>query len=161
MSKYKSPSTVQLASAFLAGVTLVAAMLLIGMSIQQRVESGGNPSFITLLFSGIFIGASTGHFVGLAIRARSDRLLFFSTGIFLSLFVSLMVVLRLSKLGLVVPTMAGAILLMHSSGITDDYEPIKDLVNSFSTIISPVGLSLIGLLKYGIPALGLILDAIF
>ena len=142
--------------AFAAGVTFVIMLYFIGDYISRSITPINVQQTNEILWISIFVGISTGHYLGTAARKEGGQLNSFLIGIFSSLTVAVAGITMWSNLTGVLIFATVSIFLMHASGIVEGHEGIERLMKIFAQYISGFILTLIGISKYVGPLISLI-----
>lgn len=150
----------RIAAAFLFGVLLSLLVIVAGLYLNPGKVSNLSGGRYELLFIGLFIGLSTGHYIGLALGTESDVNLAAAVGAFLTISVSYLY-LTLPKNGLPGLSSPGAVLVIatfllilgHYSRVIDDTEAIRRLTRQFAERFSPLALVFVWLFETVVPPL--------
>lgn len=131
-----------------AGVFLALATILLAKLITLRVSGAGLSGFISETSAAVFIGASTGHFFGMALRKEGDRMTSFLLGGSVTLAAALLGIVGVSITGGVLITFAVGVFLMHNSGLVANHEQIEEYVELFSERVSAMVLGILAIWQY-------------
>jgi hypothetical protein len=138
-------------SAFVSGFAIALGIVAIAFEMTNRVESAGISTMISLTTASIFIGTSTGHFLGLAINNRGGRLTWFLIGFFAILSAAFLSKTRISPIGGTLISFVVGILFLHVSGTIDNYTGIERFISTISQEFSAFILGILATLNYIIP----------
>lgn len=137
--------------AFIAGVLFISTLFLIGTYIQSQVEIASDN--ITPLFTSIFTGLGFGHFLAKAIQENKDSLTSAYIGALLILTVIVVYYSGLQPVSGILIIMTMTVFLSHTSGLIDDNDSIKNLIEFLAGDISPFALYGLGIIRYLVPYL--------
>lgn len=129
---------------FLAGVAAILALYSASAIANVAILLEGKPLRI------LYIGASTGHFMGEAIRKQIDIL----SSLYLGAFFAIMVAISISEdsIGILITMFLSgtALLLMHISGLIDEHHELRRFFSTISEYM-PIGLIFLAISEYVVP----------
>ena len=137
---------------FIAGLSFIAALAAGGQFIHTQAVSGDLFANYGALFVSLFIGTSTGHYLGKAVEQQSRSVNYAYLGAFIALSAYWLWQNQVSYLSLSLILMSVSLFLAHDSLIGDS-KNIRQLVGYFADGISPIGVVVFGVLKFVGPAI--------
>lgn len=155
-------------AAFLAGILLAALAIVAGLYLNPEEATTFTAGRYQLLFIGLFIGVSTGHYIGIALGENRSVNVAAADGAFLTIFVAFIGITFFGSglSGLIGPVgilviSTFLLILGHYSRLIVENEPIQELVDQFAERYSPLLLAFIWLVEALLPPiLNLALPAI-
>lgn len=145
-------------AAFIAGTLLAALVVVAGLYLNPKDATTFTAGRYQLLFIGLFIGVSTGHYIGIALGQKQDVNIAAAVGAFLTIsaaFVAITVVgsgtAGLSGPGGVLVISTFLLILGHYSHLFMENKPLEELAEQFAERLSPVVLGIMWLVEAIIP----------
>lgn len=136
---------------FILGVLAILSLLAIGTYIQHDPDSSFMGQYYTPVFSTIFIGLATGHYIGLAFTTAADNLTSAYIGAFVTLTLLSFTVTTFSPLSFALVGIATAVYLAHDTEIVEENSRIELAIELFAGQVARLGVFLIALLEYVVP----------
>lgn len=134
-----------------AGIFVAIGLILLAKLITSRIPGAGLTGFVSQTSAAIFMGSSTGHFFGMALRKDGDSVTSFLVGGTATLAIALLSIVGLTYTGGLLLTFTLGVFLMHNSGLVANHEQIEKYVGVISEDGSTVVLAGLALWKYLIP----------
>jgi fructose-specific phosphotransferase system IIC component len=141
---------VEQAAAFLAGIILVDFLIVAGDYLAGGSQLNGDIGRVKIAFVAIFIGLSTGYYLGASSVDKKGLTAIFIVGILLSLVVLIVYSQRLSPITWMLGSSGILVYLLFFAGLIEQNREFEKWVNRAKTT-SIIGLILIGSIQYGIP----------
>lgn len=143
-----------------AGVFVAVGVILLAKLITTRISGAGLSGFVSQTTAAVFMGASTGHFFGMALRKKGDGMTSFLVGGAATLAIALLGVVGLSFTGGVLIAFTLGVFLMHNSGLVENHRKIEGYVEHVAEGGSGFALTLLALWEYAGPLIMSLLGGI-
>lgn len=157
---WEAPDVSHIAAAFLCGALLPVLLLGIGVYLNPENPSGFFGGRFQLLLAALFIGISTGHFLGIALGGGIDRILAAAVGAFLALSGAFVYTIYMEDgtgilfgPGGLLAGFAFVLILGHYSDLIEKIHSVEDLIEIFAKRLSPALLGFMWLMESVIPPL--------
>lgn len=136
--------------AFSSGVFLVFSFILISIFMSRNVDSVAHLGPYKLVLGILFIGLSSGYYIGKAIDHGSRPVDSFLIGFFVSLAIIVLLIYRIGMASGILISISVTVFLMYNSGMIESHEEIERWIGVL-TSISLYGLVALALIHYVAP----------
>lgn len=141
-----------------SGAILVVVMEQLRQYLTQHVAVG-SIGWIDLALLSIFLGVSTGHYLGKALADGEPKLTYVYLGLSLSLSYGvfskaggeLAFALPEESLAFVIPGLMSFMIVAHTMNIIDDHQAVEDLISLMSNELTGLAVALVTFLNYVVP----------
>jgi ABC-type Mn2+/Zn2+ transport system permease subunit len=141
--------------ALFAGAFIVSGLYLLGIYITTKLETVNIVQTDVFIGLVVFIGLSTGHYIGKSLTEKGSALNSFLIGSFITVYVSIIIGTFLLIvnwiLGGVMVLISVGLLLMHTSELVEKHENIEKLVRLFAEYLPGLFLPLVSFIYYFVP----------
>lgn len=150
-----SDKTVSVVTAALAGAVLTLAALTAGYAINPDAATGILEGNLKKLAVAVFVGFSTGHYLGRAMHGIPNRTVAAAIGGYATLSLAWLYLSGFSIWSLLLVLVALGVFLAYVSRLADERQDLRRYAEPFAERASPILLAVVGLVQVVMPALGM------